>query len=47
MTKKIIGFMALGFGAYLAYQNMDKLKEMTNSVAHMMNKEYKELEDML
>lgn len=47
MTKKIIGFTVLGLGVYLAYQNRDKIKEVANNVSHMMNKEYKELEDML
>lgn len=47
MTKKIIGFTALGVGVYLAYKNMDKIKDVANDVAHMMKKDYKELEDML
>ena len=47
MTKQIIGFTALGVGTYLAYKNMDKLKEMAGNVAELMKKETYELEDMM
>ncbi len=47
MTKKIMGFTALGLGMYLAYKNMDKIKDVANDISNMMKKEYDELEDML
>lgn len=45
-TKKVMGLTALGIGAYLVYRNKDKIMDVANNVAHMMNKDYKELEDM-
>lgn len=47
LTKKIIGFTALGVGTYLAYKNMDKLKEMASDMAKLMKKETYKLEDMI
>jgi len=47
MTKKIIGFTALGIGTYLAYKNMDKIKEMAANMAELMKAEAYELEDMM
>lgn len=47
MTKKMVYLTALGLGAYLAYRNKDKIVDVANNVAHMMKKDYKELENML
>lgn len=47
ITKQIIGFTALGIGTYLAYKNMDKIKEMAGNVAELMKNETYELEDMI
>ena len=47
MTKKIIGFTALGVGTYLAYKNMDKIKAMAEAMGELMKTEAYELEDMM
>ena len=47
MTKTIIGFTALGMGAYLAYKNKDKIKDMASNVATLMRKEANSIEDMM
>ena len=47
MTKRILGFTALGVGTYLAYKNMDKIKAMTAAMTELMKDEAYKLEDMI
>ena len=49
ITKQIMGFTALGIGTYLAYKNMDKIKQIAKDISELMKEEaycYK-LEDMI
>ena len=47
MTKRILGFTALGVGTYLAYKNMDKIKAMAEAMGELMKDETYMLENMM